>query len=624
MQKLLSPLILATALVAGLSAPCRADDATTVKTLLDQMRQAAGGERWASVMTLHIVGKSTGGVPKVIDQWQDVGSGRYRLRYSGDWGTAEGGFDGISSWQQPRDGIAYTMGDVDSALVAADESFRVAQAWWFGDRHPATIAYAGVRSEKDRSFDVLDITPEGGRLFEAWIDRSTHLLDRIDEQQAEERVVIRYSDYRSVDGLMIPFTVRSGDGDHTDDDDVETVQTVDINSKIPDDLYAVPPLPASDITLPAGRDSVEVPFHLAANNRIMVPVTLNGNITVEAEFDSGGSLLLQPATVAKLGVASGGHAKAGGGGEGTVPASLGRLDSLKIGDAEVKGLSFDSFTFHPDAPDEALVGLEILQRFVVRFDFDRQVMTLTRPDAFHYEGSGAIVPFHFQDNQPEVKGAIDGVAGLFAIDTGDNSSLLLIAPFARRYGLVERYHADIPYEGQATGTTHGVWARQRAGTVTLDGADGRPIVEAHDPVTRISLQHSGFDANRNVSANIGLGILKQFNLTFDYRHQRLILERNHLYGQFDIFSRTGFAASAGKGAKDKGWTIQVVYPDSPASEAGLKPGDTILAIDGHAPGQVSDDALAAIVKGPVGSTVVVQVKSASRPKTVRLVLRDVL
>ena len=78
-------------------------------------------------------------------------------------------------------------------------------------------------------------------------------------------------------------------------------------------------------------------------------------------------------------------------------------------------------------------------------------MTLTRPSAFHYNGAGSVVPFHFQDNQPEVKGSVDGVAGLFTIDTGDSGSLLLIAPFARRYDLVTRYQADIPYSGRAVG-----------------------------------------------------------------------------------------------------------------------------------------------------------------------------
>ena len=64
--------------------------------------------------------------------------------------------------------------------------------------------------------------------------------------------------------------------------------------------------------------------------------------------------------------------------------------------------------------------------------------------------------------------------------------------------------------------TRGVWARRRVHTVAFDGPDGRAVLSVHEPVTRISLQTSGFDANREVSANIGLGILQQFNLTFDY------------------------------------------------------------------------------------------------------------
>ncbi len=203
------------------------------------------------------------------------------------------------------------------------------------------------------------------------------------------------------------------------------------------------------------------------------------------------------------------------------------------------GLAFRSFAFDPDEPDKALVGLEILQRFVVGFDFDRQVMTLTRPDAFTYRGHGTIIPFRFQDNHPEIKSSIDGIAGLFTIDTGDGGSLLPIAPFARRSGLVGRYHTDLPHGGVAIGATPGVWARKRAGTISFDGADGRPLAQVHDPVTRISLQHSGFDADREVSANIGLGILKQFNLTFDYTWQQIILEPNHLYGRKDVFNRAG-------------------------------------------------------------------------------------
>jgi hypothetical protein len=77
-------------------------------------------------------------------------------------------------------------------------------------------------------------------------------------------------------------------------------------------------------------------------------------------------------------------------------------DKVALGDAVINDVAFHSMAFDAGAPDKALVGLEILQRFVVRFDFDRRIMTLTRPDAFTYSGVGAVIPFHFQDNQPEV------------------------------------------------------------------------------------------------------------------------------------------------------------------------------------------------------------------------------
>ena len=589
--------------------------------MLAQMQQASGGVAWASVRALHIVANAGKDGERVVrEYWEDVATGRYRESETGPNGTTQVGFDGVTSWRQGRSGIAYTLGDVDSALVAADESFRVSRGWWFRDRHGASIERVGQRSENGRSFEVLSVTPEGGRPFEAWIDSATHWLTRTDEQQAEDRVVTTYADYRPVQGLMIPFSVRTGDGKDAGFDDVETVQSVELNPNVADSSFSIPPVPPSDVHLPEGRDSAELKFRLAPNNRIMLPVTLNGRVTVDAEFDSGGSLLLQPNSVAKLGTASAGRHKQSGGGEGSTTSTVGRLDSLQIGDAQISNPVFHSFAFHPEQPDEALIGLELLQRFVVQFDFDRMVMTLTRPDAFRYDGRGAVVPFHFQDNQPEVKGSVDGIAGLFAIDTGDNSSLLLIAPFARRYGLADRYHADIPYDGKSIGETHGVWARKRAGTVTLDGADGRAVVEVHDPVTRISLQHSGFDANRNVSANIGLGILRQFNLTFDYPRQRLILVPNHFFGQHDIFNRTGFRLKREKGH----WTITAIYPDSPAVAAGLKKGDRIETINARTANEINEDELSAVLKGPVGTKLTVEVATTTGHRRISLELRDVL
>jgi S1-C subfamily serine protease len=156
--------------------------------------------------------------------------------------------------------------------------------------------------------------------------------------------------------------------------------------------------------------------------------------------------------------------------------------------------------------------------------------------------------------------------------------------------------------------------------VTFDGADGRPIVAVHDPVTRISLQRSGFDANRNVSANIGLGILRQFNITFDYARQRMILEPSHFFGQPDIYDRTGLRLER----DGSGWKVTAVIPDSPASAAGLKAGDHITTIDSKTAKQVNEDELRTLLKGPVGRSVRLEVGTAPGTTYETLVLKDVI
>ena len=585
------------------------------------MRVAAGGNRWSTVHGLHIVATVAGdGTIGRSERWQDVDTGRYLTRMDRPAHSEADGFDGVSTWHLGPSGIAYRLGDVDSALVSADEAFRVSRAWWFPERHPATIASLGTHVEGSGSFDVLEVTPEGGRPFRAWIDHQTHLLARTDEQQAEDRVVTAYSGYRAVGGLMLPFTIRTGDGTDPSYDEVETVQTVEINPAVPDRLYSLPPRPPSDVVLPAGQDKITVPFRLTADNRVMVPLRIDDGRTLQAEFDSGGSLIVQPATIAGMGLATSGRSKEMGGGEGATTATEGRLASIGLGDARIKGLAFHSIAFAPDQPDRALVGLEVLQRFVVGLDFDHRVMTLTRPEAAARPAAGAVITFHFQDNQPEISGTIDGIAGRFTIDTGDSGSLLLIAPFARLHDLVRRYRADLPYNGRAVAATRGVYARTRVGTVSFDGPDGRAVEEVHDPVTRISLQASGFDADREVSANIGLGILRQFNLTFDYARQLIVLQRNHLHGQRDVFNRAGLRLKR----RPDAWTVTAVFDGSPAAQSGIKIGDSVSLINGEGPDRLDPEAVAGLLQGPIGTVLVLRITSGGADRAVNLTLRDLL
>jgi len=85
---------------------------------------------------------------------------------------------------------------------------------------------------------------------------------------------------------------------------------------------------------------------------------------------------------------------------------------------------------------------------------------------------------------------------------------------------------------------------------------------------------------------LGQEILRRFNIIFNYRDEKIIFEPNSHYDEVFEFNMAGiqFTRSA-SGHFD---IIQVIT-DSPAGEAGLRPGDQIIEIDGLPANQLSPD-----------------------------------
>jgi hypothetical protein len=569
--------------------------ATLAAQILQQAYVASGGNNWSTVKSIRLRYDSGN------DELDDVAAGRFVIRS----GHNVDGFDGISTWTLGKSGIAYVLGDRDSAISSANDSYRTERAWWFPSRHAGTIAYGGKQVDHGTSYDTIQITPEGGRPFTLWIDSRTHLIMRDVERGAEEIDTTTYSDYRWVQGIRLPFTVQS------DDDNASHLTSVEINGSFAQDAFSIPPAPETDI---AGH-AVTVPMRVV-DAKILVPVYLNGQGPFDAEFDTGGSLIIPPALLDRLKLASKSGGREFGGGEGSIASSSGAIDSVSIGGATIGAQRFSSFQLFSRYPERMLVGLEVLQRYVVSLDFDTMQMTLTPPEQYRYDGNGTKIPFHFQDNQPEVTGSIDGIAAHMAIDTGDDSSLLLTAFFARRYDLVKKYNAHLPYGGSSVGATHGLWS-DRAGTVSIDDISGRPAVSVTKPVTRISTQQFGFDADQYVSANVGIGILRQFNLTFDYADKYIVFAPNAAYGKPDVFNRVGIDLTR-SGTIVK---VRTVYPNTAASSAGLKVGQTVVSINGQDPMKLAAGAWSQITSGQVGSHAILVVQDdGGTARTVDLVL----
>jgi hypothetical protein len=448
------------------------------------------------------------------------------------------------------------------------------------------------------------------------VDAATTLFDRTVEKASIETRTTFFSDFRTVNGVRIPFHIRSTNGDEKYDQ-IITIETIDFNQMIAEARYAIPAAPPPDFTLAAGKTATTVPFELL-NNHIYINAKLDGQGPFHLLCDTGGTNIVTPEVAAKLGLKTEGALQGRGVGEKSEDVGLTKIDRLEIGDATLNDQLFSVFPLASLAKVEGaacdgLVGYEVFKRFVVKVDYERQELTL--PSAFTYQGTGVVVPFKFNNHIPQVEGEIDGIPGKMDLDTGSRASIDLLTPFVEKHDLKARY---APKFEATTGFGVGGPARSlvtRASVLKLGG------VEVKNVVTELSTQKKGGFTDPYVAGNVGAGVLKRFNIIFDYDKQQLIFERNANDAQPDIYDRSGMWINLGA----DGFEVMDVVVGGPAAEAGLKVGDIITAIDGRPTTDLSLPATRVKFKtNAPGTELRLRVRSGEATREAILVLRDLV
>lgn len=564
----------------AIAAPAAATVAPTAATVLARAKQASGGAAWDGVRSAHMrAAIETSGLSGTLEAWDDMISGRGVSRYSiGPYGGA-GGFDGEAHWSQDSSGQVRREEGGDEILGGANEAYRRCLGYWYPERWPAETTYVGNKKDGDRQFDVVAITPEGGRPFEIWVDAGTGLIDRMVEQAAVETRTTYLSDYRDVDGVKLPFKARGTNGE-AKYDQIVTVESVELNVDLADDLFAMPGPPPADYRFAKGASSTELPFRLI-NNHIYLDVRLNGKGPYRLLFDSGGANVVTPTLAAELGLEPEGALQGRGVGEQSEDVGLVKVETLSVGDVTLDDQVFAVFPLEPfsdveGVPQYGLVGYEVFKRFVVRLDYENSRITLSEPATFEYSGDGVVVPFKFNGHIPQVEGSVDGVSGKFDLDTGSRASLTLLAPFVEQHGLAPKSGAEI-----TAVTGWGVGGPARGRVTRMESLRLGPL-EVRDVVTDLSLQTKGAFTDPYVAGNVGAGVLKRFNLVFDYGAQTIVFERNANADAPDVYDRSGMWVNVKEGA----FEVVDVTAGGPAEAAGLRAGDLIVAVDGRSAADV--------------------------------------
>lgn len=361
------------------------------------------------------------------------------------------------------------------------------------------------------------------------------------------------------------------------------------------------------------------PIQLVAETPVL-SVTVNDQTSGDFLFDSGALDCITPETARRLGLKVEWGLTGVGMGDASFEVGRTQISSIQIGGMTLRNETFSvvplpyAVTHGFPRGIAGILGYELLNKLAVKIDYVHKTLALMDGQSFRYTGHGVAVPFFFRDTQPVVNGAIDGIAGTFRIDTGSDASLSLFAPFVKRNALNERLSAHLRgFAGEGLGGPETAYF-VRTQTLSLGS------VQVHYPVTELLEDVGGIGADADDSGNVGTGILRQFNITFDYSHHRLYFEKNANFGMPDVFNRSGLAIRI----EPEGPVIASVLEDSPAQEAGISAGDTIVAMNGLTGDQINVERLFDTFWQKPGTVVRLSVRRLGTIRHVLIKLRDIL
>lgn len=571
--------------------------------LLAAAKAASGGAAWDAMKSQHSEVKlGAANLEGAVERWSDVTSGQSVLRYSIGPLTGAAGFDGKVVWTQ--DGIDPPKVETAPAALelAANAAYRDRLAFWYQDRAPARIVYKERANVEGHTFDVVSITPNGGRPFEFWINPETKLIERLVEREADVTRTEIYTDRRDVQGVKIPFHVRTTRG-VPKFDEVVLVQKITFNEPVAGIAFG-PPVENTELAFPAGRAAVDVPFEVYSGH-IFVRVILDGRGPFRMLLDAGGANVLTAETAALLVGAGKPVSQAMG-------VSITSINGVELGGQRYIVAEIDAFLRRVEGLDDiaGVLGLEWFVRMPIKIDYSRARLTMFDPAQFK-SGAGTRVPVAARGRLPQVRGSIDGIEGAFEIDMGSRTSLTLSPAFAAKNDLATKLG----------GKNDAITGAGVGGPVRSLLARGKMLklgtVEVPLPLIVIPRIASGQAAPTELAGNIGIGILRQFAVTYDLPNDGIYFERYVNFGTPDITDRGGLWLERGT----EGYQVVDVVSDGPAAQAGLKVGDVIVEINGRAWAEFPLPVLRDTLRGPPGARL--RLKTAAGAEVV-VVLRDLV
>ena len=208
-----------------------------------------------------------------------------------------------------------------------------------------------------------------------------------------------------------------------------------------------------------------------------------------------------------------------------------------------------------------------------------------------------------------IRAEVNGIPGVFGLDTGNQIGLFLNSSFVQEHNLVAALGARYRgYNGKGLGGPSPEAWFTRLHTLRIGD------FEVANPVVRLQTQPDGMTSG---AGNIGQSILNRFTLIVDCMRGAMYLEKTVDWAKPEVFNRAGLILDPVGGVD----TVMTVLAGSPGEASGLKSGDRITGINGHTP---SDNPNDPVFNQPVGTILHLTVSRNGAERVYDVMLKDVL
>lgn len=303
--------------------------------------------------------------------------------------------------------------------------------------------------------------------------------------------------------------------------------------------------------------------------------------------------------------------------------------NLKMGDILAKNravlvLEEDYMRFEDYAGIDihGILGADFFRRFIVRIDYRRQVISFFNPNNFEGPGEAFTeVDARFLRSKPylmaDVAQGSDSSHLNFLLDTGAALPLLINTQSAPGLHIPERV---IPTNLGAGLGGFLLGYQGQVDELKLPPFTFSQVVTSYQEYDLPNIDTTQLDRRNGI---IGNGILRRFTVVLNYIEEKAYFAPNKYYKEEFKKDRSGLLIIASGPALNQ-FDIYSVLDDSPAGQAGLKPGDEILRVNWMPASLLSLEGIIRRLQKQPGKRIRMKVRRGEAKFKVAFLLEDLL